>query len=60
MDKEKGSGEAVVNVLIIRVRFEPRFIGVREEQSTEKEEDEHKSEGWFIHIGEIHVHHHSV
>ena len=52
--KRGRAGEAVVNILIIRVRFEPQFVGVREEQPAEKEENEHKSEGRFIEGWEIH------
>ena len=37
--------EAIINILIVRVRFEPQFVGIREEQQTENEEDEHKSKG---------------
>ena len=39
-------GEAIIKVLVVRVRFEPEFIRVREEQSAEEEEDDDKSDGW--------------
>jgi hypothetical protein len=42
-------GEAVVNVMIIRVRFEPQFVGIGKEQQAKEQEDEDKSEGWLFH-----------
>lgn len=44
-------GEAVVDVLIVRVRFEPQLEGVREEYQTEEEENEYKSKGRFVKDG---------
>ncbi len=41
-------GQAVVNVLIICVSFEPQFISVGEEDQAEKEEYEYKSEWGFF------------
>jgi len=38
-------GKAIIKVLIVRVRFEPEFVRVGEEQSTEEEEEENEVEG---------------
>lgn len=38
------AGEAIMNVLIILVRFEPELVAVREKQQAEEEKDQDKSE----------------
>jgi hypothetical protein len=40
-------GEAIIKVLVVRVRFEPEFVRVGEEQSAEEDEDDDKAEGWL-------------
>ena len=39
------AGQAIINVLVVRVRFEPEFVGVRKEQQAEEQEDDDKSKG---------------
>ena len=42
-------GKAIINGLVVFVRFESEFVGIGEEQQTEDQEDDDKSEGWVIH-----------
>jgi hypothetical protein len=44
------TGEAIINVLVIRIRFEPEFVGVEKEQQAEKQENDDKSERWLVHF----------
>ena len=43
-------GEAIINVLVVCVRFEPEFVRVRKEQQAEEKEEEDKSKGGLGHI----------
>ena len=36
--------QAIINVLIVLIRFEPEFVGIRKKKQTEEQEDEDKSE----------------
>ena len=41
------TGKAIINVLIVRIRFEPEAVGVGKEQQAEKQENEDKAERHF-------------
>jgi hypothetical protein len=52
LERVKGrlAGKAIINDLIIRVRFGLEFVRVRKEQQAEEQEDDDKSEGRLGHI----------
>jgi len=41
-------GEAIINVLVVCVRFEPESVSVGKEQQAEEQKDENKSKRGFI------------
>ena len=52
LERVKGrlSSKAIINGLVIFVRFEPEFVGVVKGQQAEDQEDDDKSEGGLDHI----------
>ena len=44
------AGKAIIQFLIILLRFEPEFIRVRKEHQAEEQEEDDKSEGGLGHI----------
>jgi len=44
------SSKAIINGLVIFVRFEPEFVGVGKEEQAEDQEDDDKSEGGVGHM----------
>lgn len=42
--ERRPAGKTIINVLIIRIRFEPEFITVRKEDQAKEQKDENESE----------------
>jgi hypothetical protein len=43
-------GQAIINVLVVRIRFKPKFIGIVKEYSAKHEKSENESKGRFIQV----------